>query len=596
MDNRPDDTKSEGAATLGYQQADTPVVKPLRLWPLTLLILIYWGWRLTARYLDMAQVVRFMTDFGSAVLLAVLFIAWWIISRRVPRKLKWPAMITLVIVGVGAKLLADGSITVAVMISFGLPLVVTAWLLALYLSKRMGKKSRRVGVIGAIALVWTGFALIRFDGISGEGAASFSWRWSQTAEQKYLASVKLQAGKTASTQTAAAPVSAGDWPAFRGPGRDGIVRGAPAISTDWNAAAPSLLWKGASGPGWSSPVIVGNRLIIHEQRGPNEAVVCRDLSTGAQIWVHEDPVRFEESLGGAGPRATPTAVGDKLYTFGAKGLLNCLELSTGQRVWSRDVLAETNAAVPMWAFASSPLVAQGVVIVWTGGPEKGLVAYQSADGVPVWTLPAGKSTYTSAQLVTLGAKEQALFISDAGLTSIDPATGKPLWDYPAAAPNSTRSVQPIAVGSNQVLISSELDIGVALLDVKADGGNWLVTKKWQSRAMKPSFNDFVLHQGHLYGFDGAVFCCVELETGKRKWREGRYGHGQVIALAAQGVLIVTAEKGEVVAIKASPEAHSELGTFQALEGKVWSHPAIANGKLVVRGDRETACFELKPQP
>jgi len=246
----------------------------------------------------------------------------------------------------------------------------------------------------------------------------------------------------------------------------------------------------------------------------------------------------------------------------------------------------------MWAFASSPLVTSGVVIVWTGGPQKGLLAYNAADGTPAWGLPAGKHTYTSAQLATLGGKDQILFMSDAGLTSIDPTTGKPLWDYPAAAPNSTRSVQPIAVGSNQVLISSETDIGVALLDVKADGTNWLVTKKWQSKAMKPSFNDFVVHAGHLYGFDGAVFCCVSLETGQRKWREGRYGHGQVVVLAEQGVLIVTAENGEVVALKASPEGQQELGTFKAVDGKVWAHPAVAHGKIVVRSDRETGCFEL----
>lgn len=591
-------TEFDGLGNRGAEGQPAPA-RPIRLWPISAVLLLYWAWRAWARQAEMATAIRFMSDFGTAVLLGIVFALWWMISRRVPRALKWPAVGVLVAGGVVATLLADRTVNAMGMLYYGLPIVVTVWLLALHLSRATGQRTRRGLVLGGIALAWAAMALIRFEGTTGEQVAAIRPRWTQSDEERYLASVRQTTppgGTTRPASSSARAVSPGDWPAFRGPGRDGIVRGVGPIATAWEKVPPKLVWRGPSGPGWSSPVIVGDRVLIHEQRGPSEAVVCRYLATGAQIWAHEDAVRFEESVGGAGPRATPTVVGDKVYTFGAKGLLNCLELADGRPVWSRDVLAETGGAVPMWALSSSPLVAGGVVIVWAGGKDRGLAAYRAADGQPAWGLPAGKTTYTSGQLATLGGREQALFLSDVGLTSIDPATGKVLWEHAAPAPNSTRAVQPIAVGSDRVLISSELDIGVALLDVKADGDAWRVTQRWKSRRMKPSFNDFVVHGQHLYGFDGAVFCCVSLETGERAWREGRYGHGQVVLLADQGMLIVAAENGDAVLVRATPDGHQELGRFKALDGKVWAHPAVARGNLVLRSDRETACYELPSGP
>jgi outer membrane protein assembly factor BamB len=603
-------------ATANEPDASTPqpaAARPIRLWPITAVVLLYWAWRVWARHADLATVVRFGTDFGTAVLLGLLFVGWWTISRRVPRGLKWPALGAFLAAGVTAALVADRTVHPIVMTYFGLPVVTTAWLAGLYLARAVRPPAgRRVVVLAAIVLAWAGMAAVRFEGTTGEQVAALRPRWTATAEEQYLAAVRAAPRPPAATGRAASPlaVSADDWPAFRGAARDGIVRGTGPIRTDWGSAPPRLVWRGASGPGWSSPVIVGDRVLVHEQRGTAEAVVCRDLGTGAEVWAHEDPGRFDESVGGPGPRATPTAVGDKLYTFGATGRLNCLNLADGRVVWSRDAVADTAGVIPMWALSSSPLVVGsspvpgsphtsgsppapgGVVFVWTGNPDRGLAAFRAADGQPAWNVPAGKSTYTSAQLATLGGKEQVLFLGDAGLTAVDPADGKVLWEYAAPAPNSTRSVQPIAVGLSQVLISSELDIGVAALDVTAEGGGWRATERWRSRALKPSFNDFVVHDGHLYGFDGPVFGCASLETGQRVWRGGRYGHGQVVLLADAGALVVAAEDGDAVAVRATPAGHEELGRFKAVEGKVWAHPAVAHGKLVVRSDRETACFDL----
>jgi hypothetical protein len=177
--------------------------------------------------------------------------------------------------------------------------------------------------------------------------------------------------------------------------------------------------------------------------------------------------------------------------------------------------------------------------------------------------------------------------------AVDPATGAVLWEHAVPVPPSApRSIQPHAIGSAQVLIASETDLGTALLDVTRDGSTWSATQRWASMNLKPSFNDFIVHNGHIYGFDGSIFCCVDLATGQRRWKDGRYGHGQALLLADQGLLLVASETGDAVLLAADPERHRELGRFHAIDGKTWNHPVLAHGRLYVRNAEEMACYEL----
>src|SRR5262249_625934 len=139
----------------------------------------------------------------------------------------------------------------------------------------------------------------------------------------------------------------GDWPGFRGKDRDGRYKGA-RIATDWDERPPRQVWRQRVGPGWSSFAVVGTRLYTQEQRGPNEAVVCYDAGSGAELWSHEDAARFSETMAGPGPRATPTFHEGKIYAQGATGKLNCLDAATGRVLWSHDVAADSGAALPLW--------------------------------------------------------------------------------------------------------------------------------------------------------------------------------------------------------------------------------------------------------
>jgi outer membrane protein assembly factor BamB len=386
-------------------------------------------------------------------------------------------------------------------------------------------------------------------------------------------------------------VQPGDWPAFRGPNRDSVVRGAK-IATDWQTAPPKLLWRQRVGPGWSSFAVVGDRLFTQEQRGPSEAVVCLEAATGREIWAYEDAASFSDAQAGPGPRATPTFAEGRIYALGATGILNCLDAATGERAWSHDVAADAGAKLPVWGFVSSPLVVKGVVVVSAEGDrQKTLLAYRADSGEPAWTADVGKISYGSPQPASLHGAEQILFLGERGLMALDPATGKIFWEHSVpTGPAMPHSLQPHPLGESQILIA--FDHGATLIDVKRDGEVYTPSQRWTSRALKPTFNDFVVHKGSIYGFDGAIFCCVEVQTGESRWKEGRYDHGQVLLLADQNLLLVISEKGEAILLAANPEEHKELGRFQAIKGKTWNHPVIAHGRLFVRNAEEMACYEL----
>jgi outer membrane protein assembly factor BamB len=366
------------------------------------------------------------------------------------------------------------------------------------------------------------------------------------------------------------------------------------IATDWDTARPKPLWRQRVGPGWSSVIVVSGRLFTQEQRRQKETVVCYDAARGKELWVHEDAVRFRETVSGAGPRATPSYADGCVYTLGATGILNCLDAATGKRKWSRDITAVAGAKVPLWGFSGSPLVVDGMVIVFAGGEgDKNLLAYRTTSGKLAWTAPAGKESYSSPQLALIAGKPQVLFLSDNGLTAVHPASGAVLWEHGVAMPGAPRAVQPHILDKGQLLVAHLVGTGVALIDVSQEKERWQVVQRWESHALKPEFPDFVVHQGHAYGFDAGIFCCIDAATGKRCWKEGRYGRGQVMLLADQSLLLVVSDKGQAILLAANPRRHEELGRFRALAGKTWNHPVIAHGRLYVRNTVEMACYELR---
>ena len=375
------------------------------------------------------------------------------------------------------------------------------------------------------------------------------------------------------------------WPGFRGPGRDGVVHGV-RIESDWSRSPPVALWRRPIGAGWSSFAVSGDRLYTQEQRGGDEVVACYKVTTGEPVWVHRDAVRFFESNGGAGPRATPTLSNGRVYAFGATGILNALDAGSGGVVWSRNVAADTRMSVPYWGFSSSPLVVDDVVIVAAAGQ---LAAYDRVSGDARWLGPVGGGSYSSPQLFTIEGVAQVLQLSDAGLVSVAPAKGTVIWEHPW--PGSPM-VQPAITADGDILITASVGSGTRRIGVVHKPGGGTVEERWTSNGLKPYFNDFVVHKGHVFGFDGRILASIDLKDGTRTWKGGRYGNGQLVLLADQDLLLVLSEEGELALVGATPDQFTELARFPAIEGKTWNHPVLVGDVLLVRNGQEMVAFRL----
>jgi outer membrane protein assembly factor BamB len=317
------------------------------------------------------------------------------------------------------------------------------------------------------------------------------------------------------------------------------------------------------------------------------------VTTGRPVWTHRDTARFVESNAGAGPRGTPTLSNGRVYTFGATGILNALDAGTGAVVWSRSAASDANETpsmaggktkIPDWGFASSPLVVDDVVIVAAAGQ---LLAYDLATGEPRWFGPAGGVSYSSPHLVTIDGVAQVLLVSGAGATTVSPGDGKRLWEHRW---QGFPIVQPALTADGDVLIAD--GGGTRRLAVAHGPGGWTVAERWKSNTLKPYFNDFVVHEGHAFGFDGRILTCIDLKDGTRRWKGGRYGNGQLVLLADQGLLLVLSEEGEVALVRAAPDQFTEVTRYKAIEGKTWNHPVLVGDVLLVRNSEEMAAFQL----
>jgi hypothetical protein len=156
-------------------------------------------------------------------------------------------------------------------------------------------------------------------------------------------------------------------------------------------------------------------------------------------------------------------------------------------------------------------------------------------------------------------------------------------------------VQPAQTADGDVLLSTvgaSGALGVHRIAVVQGHTGWTLEERWTSNRLKPYFSDFVVHDGHAYGFDGSILACIDLAGGTRAWKGGRYGHGQLVLLADQHLLLVLSERGELALVDATPAQFAERARFPALEGKTWNHPVLVDDILLVRNDHEMVAFRL----
>jgi outer membrane protein assembly factor BamB len=617
-----DESQRKAAMTVNNSNEPAPK-KPLRLWPGVVAVVLQW-----LVWFVVPIVVPEATMYGviGGVVCGLAVLVWWLFFSRAPWSERVGAIGLMVVALFATRLVVHPSIANAgmgmLLPIFAIPvlsLALVAWAVA---TRHLSSGPRRASMVATILLACGVFTLVRTGGITGEADSDLHWRWTQTPEQRLLAQAgdepaalptapaeppasapaaattpesekrapaKAGGEPTASTAVPAAEKKHADWPGFRGPARDGIVR-AVRIETDWSKSPPVELWRRPIGPGWSSFAVHGDRFYTQEQRGDDEIVSAYNLKTGAPVWRHRDAARFWESNAGAGPRATPTLGNGRVYTLGGTGILNALDARDGSVAWSRNAASDTGRKVPEWGIASSPLVVGDVVIAATAGS---LAAYNATTGNPRWFGPKGGHGYSSPHLVTIDGVEQIVLVNGPGAIGVAPSDGTLLWTHAWAGDSI---VQPAVIAGGDLLIGSGSGLaaqtGVLRVSVVHEPAGWIVKERWTSTGLKPYFNDFVVHKGHAFGFDGSIVACIDLDDGKRKWKGGRYGHGQLVLLPDQDLLLVLSEEGELALVRATPEQFTELARFKAIEGKTWNHPVLVGDVLLVRNGEEMAAFRM----
>lgn len=575
-----------------------PTTPRPRWMPGLVLPLAYWILYESVKRTSDNNFVVFMTNFVGPLVTWLLFmIAWLGFSRR-----RWSerlsGLATFVVIGIVAALLAHDSMKVG-LILYALPAVLLVWGIWGWVTRNQESITRRrVSLTLVMAVTTSYFCLLRLDGVDGGMQSALSWRWQPTAEERFLAVTPKPAAatstKTSETDEPEIETTAEDWPGFRGGQRDSRVS-KTSLNRDWSAHPPQVVWQHAVGPGWSSFAVIGDRLFTQEQRGEDECVTCYDANNGAELWCFRHASRFSDPVSGAGPRATPQFHQGRLFVQGALGHLWCLSAATGRLVWTANPAKDTNAPTPIWGFSGSPLVIDNVVVAVPGGPDASAIAYQSSDGTLAWKSAQGPSGYYSAHRVDLQGTAQVAVLTNQGAFGIEPSSGQRLWFHDWNSNEEMRIAQPMVVGSSQLLIPTGQSSGARLIEVTQDNNAWQTKEVWTSRECRPYFNDYVQHSEHAFGFDGPLFCCIDLKTGKRRWKKGRYGNGQALLLSEQGLLLVLSETGDIVLLEANPQAHVELGRQTVLSGKTWNHPVLVRDRLFVRNGEQIACLKLAQQ-
>jgi hypothetical protein len=598
--------------------------RPLRLWPGVVIVIVQWLMRFA---LPVVSPELMPLGVMAGLALGVPILLWWVFFSRAA----WSERLgALALMAAGMLVtprfvhesIAQGAMGMLFPI-LAVPVLSLALVAWAVVTRRISNPTRRASMVAAIFIACGLVTIVRTGGFTADFDNDLHLRWTKTPEERLLAqsddlpalpppppatqpappTTPVSPASKAPEETPVANVTdepaalssnpapakkIADWPGFRGPDRDSTIHGV-RIETDWSVSPPVELWRRAIGPGWSSFAVHGDLIYTQEQRGDDEVVACYKATTGEPVWRHRDPVRFWESNAGPGPRGTPTLSNGRVYSLGATAVVNALDAATGAVMWSRNASSDTGAKLPDWGFSSSPLVVDNLVIVSAGSQ---LIAYDINTGEPRWIVKSKGGSYSSPHLMTIGGVPQVLMLNGGGATSVSAADGAVLWEH--AWPGGP-IVQPAMIAGGDILITTSTGmagLGTRRLAIVHGPEGWNVEERWTSNGLKPYFNDYVVHKGHAYGFDGSILASIDLKDGTRKWKGGRYGHGQLVLLPDQDLLLVLSEQGELVLVKAMPDQFTELARFQAIEGKTWNHPALAHDVLLVRNGEQMAAFRM----
>ena len=405
---------------------------------------------------------------------------------------------------------------------------------------------------------------------------------------------------TAALAATARAESAGDWPQFLGPRRDG-VSAEIGLNLDWKAKPPATVWNKPIGAGFSSAAVVGDRVVTQTQRDDRQWIVCLAAKDGAELWSFDAaPAYIDRQRQGPGPRSTPTVADGRVYCLFPRGELVCLTLDKGEKVWTTNIF-EASAAKDhfqdfyYWGLAASPVVEGDVVMVQAGGDkDNSVVAFRKDDGKLAWGVGDDPSGYGSPIVIESAGKRQVVCPTGQSVLGIDPVKGELLWRY--NFPNLANAVCATPVWTGDLLfVSAAYGTGCAALEIAPDGAKWAAHEKWANKDMQTHFATAIIGDGCIYGCHGDLgfwqLRCLDLKTGAVRWKERL--PGRMSLAAAEGCLFGVTDKGSLRLIEMNADKYVLKGELPDLLGrKAWAMPALAHKRLYLRDENNLLCLDL----
>ena len=585
--------ESTAEINTGNDMTNQPIVRP-RIWPLVLFAVTGLTCMLLPTWLSMDDSIRFAILALGAALHLLLLGLWVLFGSRTPWRDRLLGLSVGIATIVAVFLLQDDTMGINVLL-FGMPVALAVLAVVFVCTSQVNWPARKwitMSTWVVSLLLWLG---LRNEGMVASFAPQLALRWTPETQTSVDLTERAEVAPKQLEQLQSISLQPGDWPRFRGPDSNG-----QAIDTELKLGEqiiPTLVWKQPVGFSWSSVIVVDNLLYSQEQRDEEEAVVCFDANTGAQVWLHTDKSRFEDmtKASGVGPRGTPTFADGRIYTVGGTGLVNCLNAIDGTKIWQRNINDDAKTSVAMWGYSTSPAIIENKCFIQAGGRSEEAsetLCYDAQTGEIIWSSKGSGETYSSAEVAKLAGQQQLLTSVGGITTGRDLTDGHELWNIVGATRGNTM-LMPLALGDDNLIVASGEGDGTSLYKISHEEDQWTAKKIWTCKKLRPDFNDVVVLDDFVLGLSKGLLTCASLDDGKLLWKKFRFASGQLISLPSHHAVLVLSEEGELSIVAVTADDATMLATWPAVSGKTWNHPVLVGNRIYCRSAEELACYEIK---
>ncbi|MCG9131666.1 PQQ-like beta-propeller repeat protein [Candidatus Poribacteria bacterium] len=418
---------------------------------------------------------------------------------------------------------------------------------------------------------------------------------------------------------------AADWNDFLGPERNGKSQEKIDLAP-WGETGPPVVWEKKIGTSYGAPTVANGRLFIFARHGDMARLTCLESSTGNELWRFEYPTDYEDMYGyNNGPRCCPIVDEDRVYIFGADGMLHCVRASDGKGLWEIDTMAQFHVVQNFFGVASAPAVEGELLIVQMGGSPpgspkdiwgangrpasngSGIVAFNKHTGEVVYQIADELASYASPIFTTIDDRRWGFALLRGGLVGFEPQTGEIDFHYPWRHPKieSVNASSPV-IADDHVFISESYGIGSSVVKVHPGGYEvvWKDRASRRNKSLELHWNTAIHHEGYLYACsgqrpNGAELRCVALKTGKVTWSQRVDERASL--LWVNDYFIYLGEYGRLMLLKCTPEKLEVISQVipkdkngsSLVKYPAWAAPVLAGGYLYIRGKDRLVCFDLR---